>query len=771
MGPVAFLKVVTNNCVLMIVYFPVVVNLVEEKYQLISNLLLGFQCNRDAETQTIGWEFPSRMGKRLERSSGLEEKHGGKGMLRFLLGRSGSGKTHLVDRMLKKMAESGHKRLLLLIPEQCSFERERSLLQLLGDQLFQTVEIMSFSRLPDLVFRQLGGLAGRRLDDGGRAILMSIALEQVQDQLSVYQKQAGSVEMVNLMLEAEKECKTCGILPTEMQQVALQLEEGSLAKKLEETALILEAYQALVGQSYLDPLEDLTRLSQRLQEVRFFDGYTIFVDAFSGFTGQEKTILEQMMIQADDLYVSLCMDDTDDRKTLSLFTPVQKTAAQLKRIAQMHQIPVAVPTRLKEGKRFSGEGLRVWERNLYRNEKERYEHPITDLHLYHAASPYDESEQVARTIRRLVMEQGMRYRDIEIICRDAESYRGILDNMLEKYEIPYFMDKPERIDAKPLMNLVLTAFDIVHTGWSTTEVFRYLKTGLAGLETEEISILENYALLWSISGEKWREPFASHPDGFSSSFSEKDREELSQINALRERVVLPLLHFAGKISDSDGEEISRAIYGLLEELHTASSLKELAAALMEDGNLPLAEEQERLWDLLMQVLDQIALVLGNHAISSRRYVELLRLIINSSELAFIPQGLDEVMVGLADRARPAQPKITFVMGAQEGNSPEPRCPPVCSAMRNAGCCFLWACHCTIVWRIWRWRSGIWPIWLRSAHPNVSIFRGTGPTAPGLPRRLLPWFERPKHCLPAFRSRTNIQRIPGIWPGRRSHRSN
>ena len=97
-------------------------------------------------------------------------------MLRLILGRSGSGKTHWIRNKIKELAESGNQKILLVVPEQYTFESERALLQLLGESLFPTVQGVSFTRLSDFVFRQTGGLAGRRLDDGGRAILMSLAL-------------------------------------------------------------------------------------------------------------------------------------------------------------------------------------------------------------------------------------------------------------------------------------------------------------------------------------------------------------------------------------------------------------------------------------------------------------------------------------------------------------------------------------------------------------------------------------------------------------------
>ncbi|MCI9273354.1 MAG: helicase [Clostridiales bacterium] len=599
-------------------------------------------------------------------------------MLRLILGRSGSGKTHWIRNKIKELAESGNQKILLVVPEQYTFESERALLQLLGESLFPTVQVVSFTRLSDFVFRQTGGLAGRRLDDGGRAILMSLALEEVKDMLTLYRRESGTIEMVHLMLEAEKEFKMCSVPPDGLLKTADSLEQGNLQKKMREAALILQTYEALVTRSYVDPMDDLTRLADTLREHPCFGGYTVLVDAFHGFTGQESKVLECILTQAEDCYVSLCLDPSQT-KGEELFAPVQRTESQLKRMANKHSIPIAVPIRMNPGIRFRGAGLRVLEQQVYRREKRSSCAAVDDVSIYCASSPYDEADYVARTIRKLVMNEGYRYREIEVIARSTDRYQGILDHALQKYEIPYFMDEAEMLDTKPLMNLLLSAFDIVTKGWNSDELFRYLKTGLAGLDMEEISLLENYVLLWSISGRKWREPFTAHPDGFSPAFSEEDRQRLCRLEQLRLRAVEPLVRFSARVRDATGEQIASSCYRLLEEIESPKHLKRLADALEEEGAFGLAEEQLRLWDLLMEILDQTALVLADHTIAPQRYAELLKLVINSGDIAFIPQGLDQVTVGSADHTRSADPKVVFLIGAVDGEFPR---APVSSGIFN-----------------------------------------------------------------------------------------
>ena len=136
---------------------------------------------------------------------------------------------------------------------------------------------------------------------------MSLALEQVKDQLDFYRKSAEDTELVRLLLEAAAELKMCGIHPKDLSDAAeIPASPLSIAlrQKAKELALIFMAYDALVAQSYVDPLDDLTRLKALLEEHAFSKNCVVALDSFQSFTVQEYQILASMLEQADEVYVS-----------------------------------------------------------------------------------------------------------------------------------------------------------------------------------------------------------------------------------------------------------------------------------------------------------------------------------------------------------------------------------------------------------------------------------------------------------------------------------
>ena len=104
-------------------------------------------------------------------------------MLQLILGRAGSGKTYRIREQVKQLAEQNTEKIMLLVPEQYSFESEKAMLKLLGPKQVNKVQVMSFTRLTDMAFRSYGGSGIAKLDDGGRNIFMSLALEEVKEEL------------------------------------------------------------------------------------------------------------------------------------------------------------------------------------------------------------------------------------------------------------------------------------------------------------------------------------------------------------------------------------------------------------------------------------------------------------------------------------------------------------------------------------------------------------------------------------------------------------
>ena len=586
-------------------------------------------------------------------------------MLHLIFGRAGSGKTEYIRQLAQDCAHAGTE-VTFMVPEQNSFDCERALLHTLGPKTARLVDVLSFTRLGDQVGRAYGGFAGRRLGDSGRVLLMSMALEQVRDRLVLYRKSAESNDFIALLLRMSAACKMASVRPEQFAAIGVT---GILRDKAAELALILGAYDALVAEHFVDPLDDPTRLAHQLHEHPFFRGRIVMLDAFKGFTEQQFNILDAVIAQSAECWITLCTDRLDDPdRGTGLFSNVRGVAHRLIECAHRHQVRVAAPVLLDPGKRFCAPALKQLETYLFRTDPVDPIPIDSSVQWIAAADKYAEADRICAEMRRLVREDGYRWRDFTVIVRNESDYQGILNRALRQADIPFFMDQPVDISASPLMAFVLSSLDTAQGHFRSDELFRCLKTGLWGLESDQIAELENYAFLWNIDRDAWLSVWKSHPRGFADDWTNEDRTQLARLEALRQRIIAPLCTLAERTERGTGRELAGAVYDFLTQTDAAAHLRTDSAALESDGEAETGEFLLRLWDLLMELLDQTALVL-THPLDGKRYTRLLELIIRSAKLGELPQSLDEVTVGGADRTRPASPRVVFLAGAVQGIFP------------------------------------------------------------------------------------------------------
>ena len=86
--------------------------------------------------------------------------------LRFIIGRAGTGKTHLCIEEIIHQSNTGAKRQILIVPEQFTSQAERDLIAATGQNAILTAEVLSFGRLAHRVFSKKG--IGNRLPLGDK---------------------------------------------------------------------------------------------------------------------------------------------------------------------------------------------------------------------------------------------------------------------------------------------------------------------------------------------------------------------------------------------------------------------------------------------------------------------------------------------------------------------------------------------------------------------------------------------------------------------------
>lgn len=597
--------------------------------------------------------------------------------LRFIYGRAGCGKTHFcLDELKTRIIGGAENPLVLLVPEQYTFQAERDLITMLNTGGIIKTEVLSFQRLAFRIFNETGGITYPHMHPAGKNMILYRILDRMKGELKTYSRSAEQPGFVGKLSTLITEFKRYNVTPEKLQTVLPQLQEDSaLKEKLSELAGIYEIFEETLQKRYRDPDDDLTLAAQKLKHSSQYKNAEIWIDGFTDFTPQEYAIIHELLLQAKRVTITLTTDTLDaETSELDIFASAKKAYRRLLYLARQDNISFEPPIQLKPLHRFrnSAELLHL-EQNLNAHPYRVYPKATTQVKLFTAVNISTEIEAAAADILRLCRDEGFRFRDIAVVTRNLTAYEKLIEVIFAEYGIPCFLDRKLDIANHPLVRLILSMLEIFIENWSYESVFRYLKSGLTGIEQEKIDRLENYVLACGIRGGKWTgdEPWTMTQELLPDEKSLKSNNlSLEELNRTRFQITAPLLEFRSRTKGRrTAAEFCTALFDFLCQLKIPQRMEQMVEDFRQRGDLILANEYSQVWNMVMALLDQMVEVMADETFGVERFSNLLAIGFAEYKIGLIPASLDQVLVGSVERSKSHAIKALYILGTNDGVFP------------------------------------------------------------------------------------------------------
>ncbi len=581
-------------------------------------------------------------------------------MLRLLLGKDWTSNRDEILRRISRDVTNKKGGRILMVPELISHETERLLCVAAGDTASRYAEVLSFTRLARRVCDDMGTCAQDCLDNGGRVVAMAAAARQLSSRLKAYAAVETKPEFLTELIDAVDEFKRCCISAEDLTRAARET-EGSFSQKLEELALLLEAYDSLCSRGKRDPRDQMTWLLEQMELGTFAENHVFYIDGFPDFTRQHLAILEHLIRVSPEVTVSLTTDQIDS--PMLAFEKAGDTAREIFQCARRAGVEVRVECMEPTQKTMPPVCEKLFQGSITPGSARG------SLRTYRAESAYTECMGAASRILELTR-AGCRYRDITVVCTDMAVYRPLMELIFHRCGIPVYLAGTEDILQASVVSTVLTALDAALSGFDQRSTLRYLRSALSPLTPDICDTVENYAIIWGIRGQKWVQEWVNHPEGLSAQWTDGARQRLEKLNEARVRAIAPLERLRlGFARAHDLRQQVLALYDFLEEIRLANRLGRMAQAMDDAGDNRSAQILNQLWEILLSALEQLHDVLGETAWEPEHFVRLLRLLLSQYDVGTIPPVLDAVQAGPVSAMRCHQEKHLIVLGAQEGNLP------------------------------------------------------------------------------------------------------
>ncbi|WP_053365518.1 helicase-exonuclease AddAB subunit AddB [Bacillus sp. FJAT-27245] len=612
--------------------------------------------------------------------------------LRMLIGRAGSGKTlTCLEEIKSRLAESPEgPAIIYLVPEQMTFLSEYRLAadETIGGMI--RAQVYSFTRLAWRVLQETGGSSRYHLSNVGLNMLIRKIIEEQKDQLRLFKRAAdknGFIQQVEEMLiEFKRYCVEPEKLAEGRARIGIEGRvDKSLADKMHDLEVIFKHFEETTSGKYIDSEDYFRLLAEKTGSSDYLKDAEVYIDGFYSFTPQEYRIIGELLKVCKRVTVTLTLDKPCPDKApdeLNLFRMSGETCKNLFELARNERAEMEGPVILGEQMRWENSALRHLEAHFDSRPARPFEGE-SGVTIIQAVNRRSEVEGIAREIRRLVREEGYRYRDIALLLRNGRDYHETIEPVFYDYEIPFFIDQKRTMLNHPLVELIRSSLETVNGHWGYEAVFRAVKTellfppgGNVARMRRQMDKLENYVLSHGIQGRKWtgKERWRYRRiRGLDFASSVQTNEEIrmeQELNELRLIISTPLMRLSRRLKRAqNGRKMCEAVYLLLEELDIPAKLEGWKAEAEVEGNLIKGREHDQVWNAIIDLLDQYVEMLGDEPVSPRQFASILDAGLESLEFSLVPPAIDQVMVANLDKSRLAEIKVVFVLGLNEGVLP------------------------------------------------------------------------------------------------------
>ncbi|MDP6923609.1 MAG: PD-(D/E)XK nuclease family protein [Candidatus Scalindua sp.] len=410
---------------------------------------------------------------------------------RFLvLGKAGSGKTHLVlQKFFRYVEEHKEDNVIFILPTHSQVEHLRD--HILRDSEYKgylDTGLVTFSGLANRILDRVDSTPLRKpLNESEKDLVLSSILKDANT--GYFSEVSDFVGFKSAFLDFIREIKENSLDPPAFKDVLKTVQTGKrqspLNLKCSELVTLYDRYQQVLKKHrFLDREDLLAQAQSHLNKNTFSEVELLLVDGFHDYTQLELKFLAKLTSLVPNVYITLPHQTTDP--VPPAFRVSHKTYERLTGL-DLREL------RLDENKRTTSQMLRHIEANVFYQPEESVvpesDSHDTSLQITAAANMQDEVEQIARRIRKLTYEDGYVFSQIAVIFRNIEKYQDLVGDTFTRFSIPLRIYGKNSLKENPLINAIMNTLSIFTNKWHDGTVWKVLKSN-TGIDINLINKLE-----------------------------------------------------------------------------------------------------------------------------------------------------------------------------------------------------------------------------------------------------------------------------------------
>ncbi|CAK1230083.1 ATP-dependent helicase/DNAse subunit B (AddB) [Fructobacillus cardui] len=632
----------------------------------------------------------------------------------------------LVEQIHNQLVHEDRRDIYYVVPNHVKFDAEVDVLKRLAraqgysaDQVFaqSQVQVYSLTRLAWRFLQAEGKVQPPVMGEAGLFVLVSQILKENASLLPTFARMQAKKGFVQNLVSQLAELRGAEISPQDLLAILDQVQESgqknplqtkTLSQKLRDLAVVADAFNEALAKRYLLAQEALPYFVEQSENLDL-SNTVIYLEGFTGFTAGEWSVVN-FLIEKTDLTLAI-LGDKDQLTTFEsgdVYAKPLTTALTIIKRARYKETDVTVldgrqdhpfetisatadknelATDLKQQNKTTKEILLpAWAKlGSYQEPKGQQVEP--DLQAFVADNTVTELEEVARRIRQDLQDQpDLHLRDILVLARDLGPYSKHLPAVMNQFDLAYFLDNDIKMGNHPLVELVTKLLGPANQAFYPENILTILKTGFLrpsqdgqlisdDIYFETVAYLDNYLAGHRPSARKWHDRQAQfilfedngEPDrpGF-----DQDQRVNRRLNLLKGFVVEALdamnqgLKQAKTLSDG-----ARFLMAYLDQFQVKKAIINHRDALVEAGDLVKAQQVMEVWQLFINILDQVVQVAGDQDFDRQVFLAALQSGFAGGKFTGIPNQLDQLTISEAGIVQSQKYRVLYFIGGTRSALP------------------------------------------------------------------------------------------------------
>lgn len=561
--------------------------------------------------------------------------------------------TDLLTIEAKSHAESGY-RVFYIAPNSLSFEKEKAVLSRLQEKSSFDILVTRFGQMARyLILNEPQDK--KTIDDLGLTMLFFRVLSQLGDSdLKIYSKFKQDMNFIQQLVDLYNELHRSNLSVNDLKAIGSSEKQADLVYILTtlEEIIQTEHLQSQTKLAHFRSLVESGKLDKELSSL------VLVIDGFTRFSAEEEALVASLHGRVNEIIIGTYASQKAYSSSYIEGNIYQAGVEFLRHLSTTFAIKPRYVGSKEKLDSFGKISKNI--ESHYDFSGNQQELSVSDrekMTVWEVANQKEEIEQVARSIRKHLYEGG-RYKDILVLLGDIDSYQLQLATIFDKYEIPYYFGKAERMSHHPLVHFIESLERLKRYNFRSEDLLNLLKSGLYGrFSQEDVDRFEQYILFADIKGQA----------KFSKDFVINCRAnyDLDQINKIRQIVINPLLQLF-KVPKQSGTSLLEKLINFFATVDLPLNMTTLSVAARKSQQ----EKDEQVWKTFCRILEEFQVIFGQKKMTLADCLSILKVGMQLGNYRTVPATVDVVNIKSYDLIEPHSAKYVYAIGLCQSNFPK-----------------------------------------------------------------------------------------------------